>query len=58
MGVLTDGSVRFFSNTIDCGNTGAAQPAVSAATPFGGPSRYGVWGAVGSIMGGESTQLD
>jgi hypothetical protein len=58
MGVLTDGSVRFFTNTIDCGNTGANQAAVSASTPFGGPSNYGVWGALGSIMGGESTQAE
>jgi prepilin-type N-terminal cleavage/methylation domain-containing protein len=58
MGVLTDGSVRFFSNTIDCGNTGAAQPALSASMPFVGRSNYGVWGALGSIMGGESTQAE
>jgi type II secretory pathway pseudopilin PulG len=58
MGVLTDGSVRFFSNTIDCGNTGAAQPAPSASMPFGGPSRYGVWGALGSIQGGEAVQAE
>jgi hypothetical protein len=58
MGVLTDGSVRFFANTIDCGNQGAAQPAPSASQPYGGPSNYGVWGALGSIMGGEATQGD
>ncbi|NLX55322.1 MAG: DUF1559 domain-containing protein [Planctomycetaceae bacterium] len=48
-GVLTvfmDGSVRFIANTIDTGNL--ALPPVSS-----GPSRYGVWGALGSKNGGE-----
>src|SRR5947208_1872122 len=49
--VLVDGSVRFFSDSINCGNTGAAQPATDVNTPFGGASRYGVWGALGSIAG-------
>jgi prepilin-type N-terminal cleavage/methylation domain-containing protein len=56
--VLTDGSVRFFSNTINCGNLGAAQPALNASTPYGGSSNYGVWGALGSIAGGEAAQLE
>jgi len=42
-----DGSVYFFSNTIACGNLHAF--AVSS-----GPSPYGIWGALGSINGGES----
>jgi len=54
MALLTDGSVRFFSETINCGNLGAAQPAPSASGPYGGPSNYGVWGALGSIQGSES----
>ena len=53
MAVLVDGSVRFFGNGINCGNLGAAQPAADANTPFGGPSNYGVWGALGSIAGGD-----
>jgi hypothetical protein len=49
-GLLADGSVRFISETID--NNGAAvyQPAT-------GLSRYGVWGAIGSIAGGESVSV-
>jgi prepilin-type processing-associated H-X9-DG protein len=49
--VLCDGSVRFISDTIDAGNLGVNQPAT-------GPSNYGVWGALGSIAGGESNRLD
>jgi prepilin-type N-terminal cleavage/methylation domain-containing protein len=39
---LADGSVRFISDAIDCGNYGVA--------PY--PS-YGVWGALGTIRGSE-----
>ena len=43
MACMADCSVRFISNTIDCGNYGAA------------PNRnYGIWGALGTINGGES----
>jgi hypothetical protein len=47
---LFDGSVRFVSDTINCGNQNTA--AVGQ-----GPSPYGVWGALGSPNGGESTSL-
>ncbi len=46
--LLGDGSVRFISENIDAGNA-AATPPVSN----GSPSPYGVWGALGSINGGE-----
>ena len=46
-GLMTDGSVHFFSETINTGNLSAAQ--VSS-----GPSPYGVWGALGSRNGGET----
>jgi prepilin-type N-terminal cleavage/methylation domain-containing protein/prepilin-type processing-associated H-X9-DG protein len=45
--LLADGSVRFISETIDCGDLTTGQPNA-------GVSRYGVWGALGSKDGGES----
>lgn len=45
-----DGSVRFISDSIDCGNT--SRPPVTS-----GPSPYGVWGALGSVSGGEVNSL-
>jgi hypothetical protein len=45
-----DGSVRFISETIDYGNLNV--PASNT-----GESNYGVWGALGSIDGGESKSL-
>jgi hypothetical protein len=45
---LGDGSVRFISETIDCGNLTTANVVTS------GVSEFGVWGALGSINGGES----
>ncbi len=56
--VMGDGSVRFVSDTIDCGDlsvdavissTGTGSRSVSGASP------YGVWGAMGSINGGETS---
>ena len=41
-----DGSIRFISNSIDVGNQAIQQPT-------SGLSVYGVWGALGSIGGGE-----
>jgi len=46
--MFADGSVRFVNQNINCGNTAA--PPVTA-----GKSPYGVWGALGSISGKEST---
>ena len=43
---LADGSVRFISETIDAGDPTATE--VSS-----GPSPFGIWGALGSIQGGE-----
>jgi hypothetical protein len=51
---MADGSVRFISNTIDTGNLAVVAPAANA----GGPSPYGVWGALGTRQGGESSQLN
>ncbi|MDD3587766.1 MAG: DUF1559 domain-containing protein, partial [Thermoguttaceae bacterium] len=47
-----DGAVIFVSETINCVTSG-----VSSSPVFEGPSPYGVWGALGSINGGESTTL-
>ncbi len=44
--LLADGSVSFMTESIDTGNT--ALPPV-----FNGISPYGVWGAMGSMSGGE-----
>jgi type II secretory pathway pseudopilin PulG len=46
---MGDASVRFVSDTIDTGNLSLA-PVDSGASP------YGVWGALGSMKGGESVQ--
>ncbi|MDR2115775.1 MAG: DUF1559 domain-containing protein [Planctomycetaceae bacterium] len=47
---LADGSVRFISNTINAKTTGGVDYCVvSGASPFG------VWGALGTPNGGEST---
>ena len=43
IGCMADGSVRFISETINCGNFG------TGTTPS-----YGVWGAMGTIFGGEA----
>jgi prepilin-type N-terminal cleavage/methylation domain-containing protein/prepilin-type processing-associated H-X9-DG protein len=46
---LLDGSVRFVSETIECGNQDATFDGTAAIQ-----SPYGVWGAYGSPKGGES----
>ena len=54
-GLRADGSVAFYSDTIDCGdNFGDSSTQYIVAEPTG-KSPYGVWGALGSIGGGEST---
>ncbi|MDR3111298.1 MAG: DUF1559 domain-containing protein [Planctomycetaceae bacterium] len=47
---LADGSVKFVSDTVDTGNLDAGSKTV-------GESPYGVWGAMGSLGGGESKSL-
>jgi prepilin-type processing-associated H-X9-DG protein len=47
---LFDGSVRFFSETINCIRSGITSPQEVTS----GESEYGIWGALGSINGGES----
>ena len=52
---LLDGSVRFVSDTVNCVTNGVTFPLTSVVTS--GQSPYGVWGAMGSINGGESVSL-
>ncbi len=48
--LMVDGSVKFVSNDVNTGNTGVLQ-----SYNYGGLSQYGVWGAMGSKSGSEST---
>ncbi len=56
--VMCDGSVRFVSETIDAGdqskNARDVCPNKSRPQDYAGKSVYGVWGAMGSIFGGET----
>ena len=52
-GLRADGSVAFYSDTIDCGNN--MNDATYVNTDPTGKSPYGIWGALGSISGGESS---
>ncbi|GHT28750.1 hypothetical protein FACS18942_09420 [Planctomycetales bacterium] len=49
---LADGSVRFVSDTINSITTGTTFP-LSSST-ISGKSPFGIWGAYGSLDGGES----
>ena len=48
--LLADGSVRFFSNSIDTGN-------LTLINNPGSPSPYGVWGALGTKDGGDQATV-
>jgi Protein of unknown function (DUF1559) len=50
MVAMGDGSTRFISNNIDCGNLAAVAP----PSDSGGGSPYGVWGALGSKNAGDT----
>ncbi len=52
---MGDGSVHFISNGIDTGNLTIGAPASGGDVV--GQSPYGVWGALGTISGGESASL-
>jgi prepilin-type N-terminal cleavage/methylation domain-containing protein/prepilin-type processing-associated H-X9-DG protein len=47
-----DGTVHFVTDTIDCGDLGTCVDEPSGESP------YGVWGAIGSINGGETKSLE
>jgi len=51
---MADGSVRFVSETISTGDLSQPEPATWGNPLRPSQSPYGVWGALGSIDGGES----
>jgi len=51
--LLGDGSVRFISETINCGNLSGTHE----FPPAEGGTHYGVWGALGTRAAGESVAL-
>ncbi|MDR1270369.1 MAG: DUF1559 domain-containing protein, partial [Planctomycetaceae bacterium] len=53
---LVDASVRFVSETIDCGDLSVAHRN-STGMDKNGPSTFGVWGAMGTADCGESKML-
>jgi prepilin-type processing-associated H-X9-DG protein len=52
---LGDGSVQFISDTVNAVTTGTLDDTVRPVT--GGISPFGVWGAYGSMNGGETNSL-
>ena len=56
-----DGSVRFISDTVDCGDQSDDfyNKVNDKGRPqdYGGKSVYGVWGAFGTMAGGETVAL-
>lgn len=52
--VMGDGAVRFVADNIDAGNQSAN--ADSAGTPLNSQSPFGIWGAMGSRCGGETSK--
>ena len=54
---MGDGSVQFVSSTINCSTPGTAGLNQSMWNDPTGPSPCGVWGALGSVNGGESASI-
>jgi prepilin-type N-terminal cleavage/methylation domain-containing protein len=50
---MCDGAVRFIVDTIDTGNLDQTM-----ATSVTGASKFGVWGSLGSMAGGEAAAID
>ena len=52
-----DGAVRFVSNMVACNAPAPNTSSYPAGSKYTGPSLYGIWGAMGTPDGGESTML-
>jgi prepilin-type processing-associated H-X9-DG protein len=56
---LCDGSVRFITDSIDTGDPTQIPPDMGGRPQdYSGPSLWGVWGALGTTMGGERVTGD
>ncbi|WP_158261225.1 MULTISPECIES: DUF1559 domain-containing protein [Pirellulaceae] len=55
---FTDGSVQFVSEEVDVGDTAQAPPTIENYATDALASPYGVWGAFGTINGGEEVDRD
>ncbi len=53
---MADGSVRFISDTINVGNNFSTTPSMNYSNAIG-ESPWGIWGAMGSVNGGESVAM-
>jgi hypothetical protein len=58
-GLIGDGAVRFISDNINYFSAGTDMSTIQAGNPaeVTGASPFGVWGALGSIDGGEVTEI-
>jgi prepilin-type N-terminal cleavage/methylation domain-containing protein/prepilin-type processing-associated H-X9-DG protein len=54
--VMLDGAVRFVANSIDAGNPNG--PADSSGDSYVGPSKWGIWGGMGTHKSAEQITLD
>jgi hypothetical protein len=54
---IGDGSIQFVSSTINCARTGTPGLDFDGNNQPTGLSPFGVWGALGSINGGESDSI-
>jgi prepilin-type N-terminal cleavage/methylation domain-containing protein len=54
--VMLDGAVRFVADSIDAGNPNG--PADSNGDSYVGPSKWGVWGGMGTHKSAEAISLD
>jgi prepilin-type N-terminal cleavage/methylation domain-containing protein/prepilin-type processing-associated H-X9-DG protein len=54
--VMLDGAVRFVANSIDAGNPNG--PADSSGDSYVGPSKWGIWGGMGTHKSAEEITLD